>query len=485
AAVSAAIGQNAFQANPVWTDELDYWRGVFSWLNAGGTTGYSGIGEQTALMGTLSVHGVTPLLLYGWYGALFGWDFSSIVMCNALWVALGGLAFVVFNRPRAGVAFGIGLALMVYAPAVLYCATSMTELANYGLLLFYLAFMVRLFRVRAKARKRLTENPPMTKGLLSLILAAITVAVCCTYRVTYFVLCIPLIVIACDGQWSGKMMLGFLAAFLVTVFIYYFTSLYASPFITGFLYNFLRAGSTGLSVRMFLSHAKANLLDYFVREPGSLMESLQRWLYCVVAAWCLLGTFVRVKKELGRWRVRFGVDGFSLMAFLMLFLPFAVVVVAYETNDWSDYRTLAPFLWLVVAAYIVHGRKWVPAVFLAGCVAVLGVLATGSPVGAYGDDYRFVSQPFSGEAQALCNAIEYDATAENPYANTVRTDLFNLETVAMLDPGMGLETGWFTDDTVGKSRWILTDHLKIALEGYELVLKNDAGSVYRLIADYE
>ncbi|MDD3214431.1 MAG: hypothetical protein PHY64_12195, partial [Eubacteriales bacterium] len=42
AAVSAAIGQNAFQANPVWTDELDYWRGVFSWLNAGGTTGYSG-----------------------------------------------------------------------------------------------------------------------------------------------------------------------------------------------------------------------------------------------------------------------------------------------------------------------------------------------------------------------------------------------------------------------------------------------------------
>ena len=39
-AVSAVIGQNAFQANPVWTDELDYWRGIFSWLHLGGSAGY-------------------------------------------------------------------------------------------------------------------------------------------------------------------------------------------------------------------------------------------------------------------------------------------------------------------------------------------------------------------------------------------------------------------------------------------------------------
>ena len=151
AIVSRAVGHNAWQSNPVWTDELDYWRGVFSWLHMGGQTGYNGIGEQTALLGTLSVHGVTPVLLYGWYALLFGWDFSSIVMANALWISLSAVVFIALNRPKARTSLVMALSLMVYAPVVLYCTTSMTELANYGLLLFYLAFVTRLWNARHAA----------------------------------------------------------------------------------------------------------------------------------------------------------------------------------------------------------------------------------------------------------------------------------------------------------------------------------------------
>ncbi len=485
AAVSLVIGRNAFGACPVWTDELDYWRGVFSWMKVGGAAGYSGVNEHAALMGTLSVHGFAPLLLYGWFAKLFGWGFSSVVLCNALWISAGALVFVLLNRPKAGTALGLGLSLAVYGPAVLYCATSMTELANYGMLLFYLAFLTRLWRVRREAGEKAGASAPVTAGLPSLILASLTVLFCCAYRITYVGLFLPLIVIACDGRWSGRMALSFLAALLASLFTYYISQLYASPFSAGFLYNLLRVGSPGMAARMFLSHAKANLIDYFIRPTGNAMESLQRWLYCGVAALCLLRSFVWVAKRDGRARVRFGWDGFSFLAFVMLFLPFALVVCLYETNDWSDYRTLAPFLWLVAAAFLIRGERGIPLAYLVGCAAILAVLLTGAPVGAFGDTNRFSATPFTPETQALCEAISYDADADDPYANSVRTDLFNLETVALLDPGIGLQTGWMSEDTVGKSRWILTDYLKFPLEGYRLVLTNPDGSVFRLIEDEE
>ncbi len=481
AAVSAVIGQNAFQSNPVWTDELDYWRGVFSWLHTGGSAGYNGIGEQTALLGTLSVHGITPVLLYGWYAVLFGWDFSSIVICNALWISLGAATFCALNRPSAKVSLGLAAALTLYAPVVLYCATSMTELANYGLLLFYLAFLVRLISSRKNAREKLGAYPSVVAGLAPLALGCITAAFCCAYRITYIVLFIPLVLAACDGRPTGRMGLGFLAAFLAAVFTYYFTALLASPYASGFLYNFIHAGSISLGAHMFLSHAKANLLDYFVHQPGSVMEGLQRWLYCAAMVLTLLGALVKVEKPQGRLRVRFALDGFSALAFCMLLIPFVIVVCAYETNDWSDYRTLAPFLWFTVAAYLVRGRKLLPALFLAGNTAILVVLLASAPVGAFGDAQRFTAEPFSADRQALCAAVAYDPAATDPFDNTVRTDLFTLETVVSLQPAIGLQTGWFSEDTVGKSRWILTDHLKIPLEGYELVLKNESGSVYRRV----
>jgi len=480
AAVSLAIGRNAFESYPVWTDELDYWRAVFSWLHVGPNVGYSGIGELTAKIGTLSVHGISPILLYGGFGALFGWDFSSIMLANCVWVSAGALAFCLLNRPKAGVAALLSLSVMVYAPVVLYCATSMTELANYGLLLFYLAFLLRLWQARSAARGLLAEELPIAKGLGWLLLCLLTVVVCCLYRITYVGLFIPLIAVACDLRHWGHMALGALLALLIALFVYYVTALTASPFASGFLYNFLRTDTLAMAVRMFLSHAKSNLFDYFVRNTSNPMEWLQRVLYCGVAVYALLGSFVRAEKTDGKHRVRFGISWLSLIAFVMLMLPFAIVVCAYETNDRSDYRTLAPFLWLVIAGYLVRGRRLLPALYVAGCIGILAVLFTGGPVGAYGDDYRFVATPFSADMQALCAAVQADPTADDPFENSVRTDLFSLETVATLNPALGIETGWFTEDNVGRSRWILTDYLKIPLEGYELVLKNKSGSVYRL-----
>ena len=486
AAISLGIGQNAFGGVPVWTDELDYWRSIESWLHVGNDVGYSGLYELTPTLGTLSVHGFSPLLLYGWYASIFGWSYASITMANALWVAAGALTFCLLNKPKASTALIITLTLMLYGPVLLYAPTSMTEMANYGLLLFYLAFMVRLAHVRKAAMLPQAEHPSMRVGLMPLVLGMLTVTLCCAYRITYMGLFIPLMLVAFDFRWSGKLLLGLLVSLAISVGVYLLTTLYTSPYPNGFLYNFLRTGSLPMSVRMFLSHAKANVIDYFLRPTNNAMEMLQRLLYCTLTATTLFATFVHLQRDAaGKLKLQTGIDWFSALAFVTLVLPFMIVVCLYETNDWSDYRTLAPFLWLVVVGYVLHGRKGLPTLYLAGCTAIVVVLLTGGTVGAYGDDNRFTMTPFSPGMQELCTAIEYDADASDPYTNTVRTDLFNLETVASLHPGMGLQTGWFTQETVIKSRWILTDHLKVPVEGYELVLKNKNGSVYRLKDSYE
>ena len=46
AAVSLAIGRNAFATYPVWSDELDYWRNLFTWDAVGFHTGYNGMLEE-------------------------------------------------------------------------------------------------------------------------------------------------------------------------------------------------------------------------------------------------------------------------------------------------------------------------------------------------------------------------------------------------------------------------------------------------------
>ena len=477
-ALSLAIGHNVLAGLPTWTDELDYWRAVFSWLHVGPAAGYSGIGELHAPVGSLGVHGLTPILLYAGPAMLLGWSYSSIVLFNGLWISLGALTFCLLVKPKASVAAAIGLSLMIYAPVVLYVSTSMTELANYGLLLFYLAFITRLTVVRRRAA---AQGKPFA-GAVWALLAALTLLVCMLYRITYAGLLIPLVLAACDFRFSVKTLVGFVLAALFSVGVYFLSSRLTSPFPSGFLYNFLRTGSLGLSVKMFLSHAKANLIDYFLRPSNNLMESLQRILYCAAMGLTLVGSFLGFVRENSRLRLRVRVSGASLLACLMLLIPFSLVVCFYETNDWSDYRTLAPFLWLVFAAAAVRGQRILPATFLAASALTLAVLLVIPPVGVFGDTYRYKEPVISQERRAVLSAVTYDPGAADPFENTVRTDVFDLPTVALLDPGMGIQTGFFTADTVIRSHWVVTDYFKVALEGYEPVLKNEAGRTYRLMA---
>ena len=468
AILSLVIGQNAFTAYPVWTDELDYWRNLFSWLHVGLPLGYNGLGEYPPMIGTLSVHGLTPLILYGGWVKLFGLTHYSIVMYNALWVSLGALTFCLLVKPKATTTLWIMGFFMIFVPVLLYATTSMTESFNYAMFLFYAAFLFHSEKTKCKWTR---------------VLCWAVVIWACLYRITYFVLFLPLLIPANSDRLSLKMLWKALLAVVLSVAAYGISTAVTAPYPSGFLYHWVRAESFGIFTQMFLSHAKGNVLDYFVRATNSPMEDALRILYCAAMLWTFVASFLRLTKEEGAVRVKFGVRREWALSFLLLFIPFALVLMIYETNDWSDFRTLAPFLWGVTVLLFLWGKRKFALLMLAASVAVFGWFCTLEPIGAFRDENRFEA-PYASEAVvAACADIVPIPGAEDPYVNTIRCDIPTFQVMSSVDPSMGLMFGWFLTENVNESHWILTDHLKIIVTGYEPIANRPGANIYRRI-DY-
>lgn len=464
-AISLAIGKNAFNASPVWSNELGYWRALFNWSEVGFATGYSGLFEEIPVSGALDSSGIAPLLIYGWFVKLFGMAPNALLICNALWLSLASLVFCLLNRPRPVTALLMAGLTVLYMPIILYCTTSMMELFDYALVLLFLAFLL------AYARKR---------RVWTLVLCCAVVILGCLYRPLYGLLFFPLIFVFGRERFGWRTICGLLLSLVLFGACWLVNNRYCAPEPQNFLYHLLHAPDAETFLRMILSHSKANLMNVFLRT-SSAMEAVQRCLYFAVTLLCLFASFLSITREQGRVRVRLAFHPWALGCFLMLLAAFGLVIMLYETNDWRDYRYLAPFLWMVLVLFAARGRFVVPSLSLAGCAGALALLLTLSPVGAFDDAYRFDPAPDSPALSEALSVITYDAEASDPFDNSVRIDVLSFQAMRELAPGLGLQTGWFTTETTGKSRWILTDHLKCPVTGYERVAETDGFKVYRLV----
>ena len=140
--LSLFMSHSVLDAYPVWMDELCFWRTMYSWDEAGMATGYYGMHEQVAPIGTMGTSGIGPLLLYGGFVKLFGLSHNTIMLANASWCSLAAAVFCVLRRPRISVSLLMTGIMLAYAPIILYAVTSMTQWFNYALVLFYITFLL-------------------------------------------------------------------------------------------------------------------------------------------------------------------------------------------------------------------------------------------------------------------------------------------------------------------------------------------------------
>jgi len=468
AILSLVMGHSVLDAYPVWSDELCFWRTLYSWDEAGMSTGYYGMHEQIAPIGTMGTYGIGPLLLYGGFVKLFGLSHNTIMLANALWCSLAAAVFCVLRKPRFSVSLLMSGIMMAYAPIVLYAPTSMTQWFNYALVLFYITFLLG-YQERRK--------------VWLLVLCVLTIILGALYRPMYCLLFLPLMLLFCRYRFNLRM-IGFgIPALIICVLCCYLAMQTAAPYASGFLYHLFRADNPTTAWHMLLSHTKSNLIDYFVRAKGSPMQDAFRYLYCGITVLCLISSFIRTdKNEQGKLCLRTGYRGPIMSCFLLLAAAFGFTMLFYEANDWADLRQLAPYLWLVSAYLIARHRRVIPLATLVGCAVSL-VLLISHPEGVFTDANRFTVPEASEHLTAVVETIRFEEDAEDPFDNTVRLDVYDYELLRQLDPALGLQYGWFTTDTVEKSRWVLTDKLKAPITGYENVLETPDYKVYRHIEE--
>ncbi len=465
-------GYNVWNSWPVWSNELDCYRVLQNFGIAG--AGYSGMYEVIPPVGSQSVLGIAPLFFYGGFVKLFGLSRQSIMLCNCLWLSIGSLVFCAVRRPKASSALFLTLLTVCYTPLVLYLSTSMPEAANYGLLMLYATFLLQYDETRSG---------------WSLALALIFGLLACLYRIQYVLLFLPLAWQFGGRRFGLKTWLALLVTVILAVFCAIVAIWFTAPTIQSFHYHLVNADSLETAVQLLLSHTKSNVMDYFALGKTDPVQAGFRLVYLLSILVCLFGAFVHTEKQQnGRGlRLRFGLNTPFLVVTLWLLGSLGIIMLLYETSDWWDFRMLAPVLWLTALCLFMTGRRIAPLTMLGSCLALMVVLALNGPIGCFADPYRYTEPPRN---EALAQAMEVISFEEgngdentDPFRNTVRTDLNDSWQLAQLEPGLGLETGWFIEDSIGRSRWLLTDMLKVPLEGYKPVFKTDGMAVYRRIEE--
>lgn len=336
--LSLLSGHDCFAGIPVWSDELDYWREMYSFASSSdGAFGYYGFDGYPAAVGEWGCHGIAPLLVYGPFALTFGWGAHSIVVCNGFFCMACVLVFCALLRPSSSQAVLMAVLWMAYPPLLLYAPSSMMELPQYGCFFLYLACALRYAR---------------DKRVLWLVLAFACVIYMAGLRLSNIVLFAPLVLL-----FSGfKPRLRFWALAAVSLAAsfacYKFFWLFSAGYPAGFLAA-LGAGDGAASgpFELLLAHAAQNVQLFFSRGDGAAQIS-QRLAFALAFGGCVFFAGVSAVAQRMGIRVNVPLMHACVACAFVLGLVWVVVIFAYDVFDWRDYRTLAPFLFAVFVTLI-------------------------------------------------------------------------------------------------------------------------------------
>lgn len=446
--LSIVLRTDVLKANPVWADEIIYFRSLKTVCEAGWPMAANGTFEATAILGNFGSAGLIPMLLYAPFGFVFGVTSHTILLCNAFWVSVGMLVFILLRKPSYKVCLLLTGSLITYVPYILYCTTCMTEIFSYAIILLYLAFLLTYYEKRSK---------------VFLLLCVMTFALACLYRSYYGWLAVPLGLSIGRFRFTKKTLLSLIGLLFFGFVSCLIGECFISTNFNSFLYRLLNAGDLYTAWRMLLSHVKSNLLDVFNRGECQPIELFLFAGYAFMMLITLIGAFIGKRNKNQEYVLRFDLLGiFLLMAALLI-----TTICLYDLRDWRGFRILAPILWMAIlftvsrGYYVASGTSAVIAV-----VSLIWLLAN-PPIGAFADRARF-TEPVKNEK--LTQAVQFvsvcDEANDDSFVNTVRTDLYSLQFAEELDSRMGVQYGWLTADTVEKSHWLVTDYLRCAITGY-------------------
>lgn len=413
--ISTLFNASPSDFNPVWNDEIDYWHQILTFVTSGFNGGYYSIEEKIAkaTFTHFGTHGPFFAMLFGTVARLSGWNQSSGIFFNMICIVFGALFYLWNTRSSLSQSLLTGLLLFTCWPLLLYIPTTMQESLHHGLALTMAALFWKLYQEENRAH--------------TTIIATFTIlTIASLLRATWAILFIPLLFLVIPGKRAVSLFMTFMTGlFFLALFLYLFTLL-AAPYPDNFVNTFLMLFKLNPANAMafFLSHAATNIGNLFSLSRGYPLERLQHYQVVVVLAGSIATLIV------GRRQNFFTHESFlhiTNLAFISV-----LVILLYDTNDWMDYRVVAPHLLFSTAILLASRSYRLPlSLIISSIFFVTGFLGT----------YRlfhkehFAASPALGRVFALyAPYLRYQATA-SPWANSLLTDMENVQPFIMGLPG--------------------------------------------------
>ena len=98
--LSYIFKRNIFAGTPLWSDEVGYWREIFSFANYGFKTGYIGINELIPNFGQFSTHGFFLALFYYPFAKILNWPTNGILISNLIFTVICFALIVYIYKPN-------------------------------------------------------------------------------------------------------------------------------------------------------------------------------------------------------------------------------------------------------------------------------------------------------------------------------------------------------------------------------------------------
>lgn len=363
-------GHGFLTALPYYSDELGYWRIMFSIDNCGfGFGAGGGFAGNSAAIGPLGSHGLSPLLAWGWYALLFTWRENSLFAANfvMLTVSIGVFMFTV--KPDTKRTLALSALLLLYAPLFLYINTAMMEVPCAAAIIVYTALYTRWRETRGKGVFAAALILGVYLGVL---------------RICYMILLLPLL----WEKWGFGFEIKTLAKIAVlgvcTLALYKVTSLFITPYPDVFTVVISKLPFKNM-LSALLWHTLRNIRIYFSGLFPLNAESAFRWLYLGSLAFFLYKSFAKGEKK------RLYLSFFAVFAVML-----AANIVLYDVYGWLDYRAMSPMLIFALMFVLTDADsgKGVRIAFVSAVAAMLIVtFCTVIPDGTFVHEERFEKIP--------------------------------------------------------------------------------------------
>lgn len=375
---SAISRQNLFLGVPEWSDELDYWREMYSFSANGFSFGGSMFFGYDAKLGPMGAHSITPIAAWGPFFWLFRMNIGihAIVWTNIFYLMLAWTIFVFLLKPDVIKSTAAALMAYFYPLTILYLHSSMLEIVCMAGIIIYFSLLYKY---------HISEKRTNLQFVLLLLIGS-----WCTFlRPTYIVLLFPAIWMKNKFKINLKTILSMLAYVIAFGIFYKVYGMFCADYpgwITSKLTNMV-----GIRNKLFFlgSNAKNNLIHYFSPKSADLCQVGLRYFYLTITVFTLIISFKKNNATSNEEKLtsknysdkisnnntnkiskKLTINRMNLSLFILMFGLWFMMIVLYDIIEWRDFRAFAPICFGVVLFFFTEERSKVNLRILAAACAV-------------------------------------------------------------------------------------------------------------------